>query len=83
MTKFVGSLTEAFRLVFEHMETHPDERVAVTIGEVPCGTLPSWNELTIPPVTDRCPQCDKVFHRPFTCSSCGVESVPAREFLSK
>lgn len=37
---------------------------------------PATPVLEIPPVTDRCPQCDKVFHRPFTCSSCGVESVP-------
>lgn len=32
--------------------------------------------LTVPPISDQCPTCDKVFHRPFTCNSCGVESVP-------
>lgn len=33
-------------------------------------------ELTLPPPTSICPQCDKIFHREFTCASCGVASVP-------
>lgn len=42
-----GSLAEAFRAVFEHMEAHPDERVTVGMGGEVLGTLGSWNELTI------------------------------------
>jgi hypothetical protein len=42
---FVGSLAEAFRVVFDHMEAHPDEQVSVSLGGESVGTLPSMNEL--------------------------------------